>query len=120
MGPLGGIVHDIHDRVVSVSGGEFHDEIHTDFFPPSVRDFYGVEFPLRFPTLHLSPITEVTCADIDSDVAGHLRPPVIPRKEFQRLPAARVSGNGGVVMLGNNSAAKVFVIGDVDLAAESQ
>jgi hypothetical protein len=37
---------------------------------------------LRFPTLHLGPIAEVTHADIDSDVAGHLQPPVVVGDQF--------------------------------------
>jgi hypothetical protein len=70
--------------------------------------------------LQLRPITQITGFDVDADVAGHLRPPIVARYELQGLEVACMSGDACIMVLFNDMASKVSVIGDIDLTAEHE
>jgi hypothetical protein len=70
--------------------------------------------------LQLCPITQITGFDVDADVMGHLRPPIIAHYELQGLDVACMSGDVHIMVLFNDTAPKVSVIGDVDLTAEHE
>jgi hypothetical protein len=63
-------------------------------------------------------MTQIAGFDIDADVTGHLRPPIIVCYELQGLEAARMSGDAHIMVLFNDMALKVSVIGDIDLTVE--
>jgi hypothetical protein len=64
--------------------------------------------------LQLRLVTQIAGFDIDADVAGHLRPPIIARYELQGLKVACMSGDACIMVLFNDMALKVSVIGDKD------
>jgi hypothetical protein len=70
--------------------------------------------------LQLRPITQIAGFDVDADVAGHLRPPIVACYELQGLEAACMSGNARIMVLFGDTVPKVFVIGDIDLTAEHE
>jgi hypothetical protein len=70
--------------------------------------------------LQLRPITQIAGFNVDADVTGHLRPPIVARHELQGLEAACMSGNVHIMVLFNDTVLKVFVIGDIDLTAEHE
>jgi hypothetical protein len=70
--------------------------------------------------LQLRPITQIAGFDVDANVMGHLRPPIIARYELQGLEAACMSGDARIMVLFNDTALKVFVIGDIDLTMEHE
>jgi hypothetical protein len=70
--------------------------------------------------LQLCPITQITGFDVDADVAGHLQPPIVARYELQGLEAACMSSDARIMVLFNDTASKVPVIGDIDLTMEHE
>jgi hypothetical protein len=60
--------------------------------------------------LQLCPITQITGFDVDADVMGYLRPPIIACYELQGLEVACMSGNVCIMVLFNDMASKVSVI----------
>jgi hypothetical protein len=70
--------------------------------------------------LQLRPVTQIAGFDIDADVTGHLRPPIIARYELQGLEAACMSGDACIMVLFNDMAPKVSVIGDIDLTMKHE
>jgi hypothetical protein len=70
--------------------------------------------------LQLRPITQIAGFDVDANVMGHLRPPVIACYELQGLEAACMSGDVRIMVLFNDTAPKVSVIGDIDLTVEHE
>jgi hypothetical protein len=68
--------------------------------------------------LHL--VTQITGFDVDADVPGHLWPPIIARYELQGLEAACMSSDVRIMVLFNDTALKVSVIGDIDLTVEHE
>jgi hypothetical protein len=68
--------------------------------------------------LQLHPVTQIAGFDIDADVPGHLRPPIIVRYKLQGLEAVCMSGDACIMVLSNDIAPKVSVIGDIDLTAK--
>jgi hypothetical protein len=65
--------------------------------------------------LQLHPVTQIAGFDIDANVTGHLQPPIVVRYELQGLEVACMSGDAHIMVLFNDTALKVFVIGDIDL-----
>jgi hypothetical protein len=70
--------------------------------------------------LQLHPVTQIAGFDVDADVPGHLRPPIIARYELQGLEAACMSGNARIMVLFNDTVLKVSVIGDIDLTTKHE
>jgi hypothetical protein len=60
--------------------------------------------------LQLRPIAQIAGFDVDADVTGHLRPPIVARYELQGLEAACMSSNARIMVLFNDTALKVSVI----------
>jgi hypothetical protein len=70
--------------------------------------------------LQLRPITQITGFDVDADVTGNLRPPIVACYELQGLEAACMSGDAHIMVLFNDMVSKVSVIGDIDLTVEHE
>jgi hypothetical protein len=70
--------------------------------------------------LQLRLVTQITGFDVDADVTGHLRPAIIACYELQGLEAACMSGNAHIMVLFNDMAPKVSVIGDIDLTMKHE
>jgi hypothetical protein len=70
--------------------------------------------------LQLRPVTQITGFDVDANVTGHLRPPIIVRYELQGLEAACMSSDAHIMVLFNDTAPKVSVIGDIDLTVKHE
>jgi hypothetical protein len=70
--------------------------------------------------LQLHPVAQIAGFDVDADVMGHLRPPIIARYELQGLEVACMSGDACIMVLFNDMALKVSVIGDIDLTMKHE
>jgi hypothetical protein len=70
--------------------------------------------------LQLRPVTQIAGFDVDADVLGHLRPPIIACYKLQGLEAACMSSDACIMMLFNDMAPKVSVIGDINLTAKHE
>jgi hypothetical protein len=68
----------------------------------------------------LQVLTWITGFDVDADVTGHLWPPIIAHYELQGLEAACMSGDVHIMVLFNDMALKVSIIGDIDLTAKHE
>jgi hypothetical protein len=68
--------------------------------------------------LHL--FAQIAGFDVDADVPGHLWPPIIACYELQGLEAACMSGDARIMVLFDDTAPKVSVIGDMDLTSEHE
>jgi hypothetical protein len=88
-----------HDRVVPVSLRKFNNEIHRDRAPTLLRNLGRVQFTDREFPERLSPAAQVASRNVPADVTGQLGPPVVPGDKLQRLEAAGMSGDLGVVVL---------------------
>jgi hypothetical protein len=95
-------------------------EVDADRVPWCLRCLRGVELTDRSSTLHFSPVAQVAVLHIDADVAGHLGPPVIAGYELEGLEAACMSGDACIVVLLNDTAPQVSIIGDIDLTVEHE
>ena len=96
-------VHYCHYCIISRGKGEFHNEVHTKHILSWVWNPKRVQFTYRSLPYRFCPNTEVTGADILSDVPRHLQPPVVPRDQFQCFPASRVPSNLCVITQGDYS-----------------
>jgi hypothetical protein len=79
-----------------------------------------VELTKGSSVLQLRPVTQIAGFDVDADVPGHLWPPIIACYELQGLEAACMSSNAHIMVLFNDTAPKVSVIGNIDLTAEHE
>jgi hypothetical protein len=70
--------------------------------------------------LYFSLVSQVTVLHVDTDVAGHLGPPVVAGCKLEGLEAACMSGNVRIVVLLNDTTPQVSVIGDIDLTTEHE
>jgi hypothetical protein len=70
--------------------------------------------------LQLRPVTQITGFDIDADITGHLQPPVVVCYELQGFEVACMSSDARIMVLFNDMALKVFVIGDIDLTMKHE
>src|ERR1700761_4364068 len=113
-------VNDNHYRIVSVGLRELHNKIHGDGLPALGGNLRGVEFTDQELPERLPPAAEVTCGDVPADMAGHLRPPVIPRHQLQRLEPTGMTGDPGVVVLLEDAPAEILVPGNNDFTSEVQ
>jgi len=95
-------VHYCHHCVVSGGEGEFHNKVHTECVPSRVRDPEGVQFTYRSLPHRFCPDAEITGADILSDVPRHLRPPVVPRDQFQCFLASGVPSDLHIMTQGDH------------------
>jgi hypothetical protein len=68
---------DIHNCVVAMGFRQFDYEVHADYIPWCLRCLRRVELTDRLSMLHFHPVTWITGLDIDTDVVGHLGPPVV-------------------------------------------
>jgi hypothetical protein len=79
-----------------------------------------VEFANRSSTLHFCPVAQITGLDIDTNVVGHLGPPVVAGYELEGLEAACMSGNACIVVLLDDTTPQFSVFGDIDLTTEHE
>jgi hypothetical protein len=79
-----------------------------------------VEFTNRLLTLHFHPVAQITGLDIDTDVVGHLGPPVVTGYKLKGLEAACMSSDACIVVLLDNMTPKFSVFGDIDLTTEHE
>ena len=84
-------VYDVHDCVVAVRAGQFHHEVDANDIPSFFGGFGGVEFARRALALRFRVIAELAGSDVAADVSRHLRPPVVPRDEFEGFEASWVA-----------------------------
>jgi hypothetical protein len=70
--------------------------------------------------LYFSPVTQVAVSHVDADVAGHLGPPVFVGYKLEGLEPACMSGDACIVVLLDDMAPQVSVIGDIDLTVEHE
>jgi hypothetical protein len=63
---------------------------------------------------------EVTSLSVESDVTGHLRPPIAPQDQFKGFPLARVPCDMGVMVLFNYVALEVLAFWDINFASEQK
>jgi len=70
-------VYHCYDGVISGRFRKFHDEVHVEGIPPSIQYREWVQFSDREVSHHLCLETEVTDADILSDIPRHLGPLVV-------------------------------------------
>jgi hypothetical protein len=68
--------------------------------------------------LHL--VTQIAGFDVDTNVPGYLWPPIIVHYELQGLGAACRSGDARIMVLFDDMAPKVSVIGDIDLTVKHE
>ena len=83
--------------------GEFHNKVYTEHVPSRVRDPERVQFAYWSLPYRFCPNAEITGADILSDVPRHLRPPVVPRDQFQCFPVSGVPSDLRVMTQGDHS-----------------
>jgi hypothetical protein len=96
--------------------GQFNYEVNTDRVPWC----RGVELTEGLSMLQLRPTAQIAGFDVDADVTGHLRPPIVAHYELQGLEAACMSGYACIMVLFNDMAPKVSVIRDIDLTAKHE
>jgi hypothetical protein len=113
-------VDDIHNCVISMGLGQFDYEVNTDCVPWCCRRLRRVELTEGSSMLQLCPVTQIAGFDVDTDVTGHLWPPIVARYELQGLEVACMSGNVRIMVLFNDTTLKVFVIGDIDLTTKHE
>jgi hypothetical protein len=70
--------------------------------------------------LYFSLVTQVTVLHVGTNVAGHLGPPVVLGYKLESLEAACMSGDACIVVLFDDTAPQVSVIGDIDLTIEHE
>src|SRR3979490_2335095 len=68
--------------------------------------------------LQLSSAAKITGLDVLTYVAGHLRPPVVVRDQFQCFETTWVARDVSVMMLLNNPSAKLAVLRHVNLSSK--
>jgi hypothetical protein len=97
---------------------EFYYEINRDCFPSFLRDFEGLELAEGPVSLCFGPKAEIAGAAVLTYISRHLWPPVGSRDEFECLPPSWVSGDAGIMVLGNDSALEFGVLRYVDPVSE--
>jgi hypothetical protein len=117
---FGYAVDDVYNCVIAMGLRQFDYEVDTDRVPWFRRCLQGIELTEGSSVLQLRPVTQITGFDVDADVTGHLRPPIIVHYELQGLEAACMSGDAHIMVLFNDTALKVSVIGDIDLTVEHE
>jgi hypothetical protein len=78
----------------------------------------GWSSPIVSSMLHFSLVTQVTVLHINANVTGHLGPPVVTGYELEGLEVACMSGDVCIMVLFDDMAPQVSVIGDIDLTVE--
>jgi hypothetical protein len=68
---LGYAVDDVHNCIISMGFRQFDYEVNTDHVP------WCLELTDRSLMLHFCLVAQITGLDIDTDVVGHLGPPVV-------------------------------------------
>ena len=96
-------VYYCHYCVMSGGEREFHNKVHTKCVPLRVQDPERVQFAYWSLPYRFCPDAEITGANILFDVPRHLRPPVVPRDQFQCFPASGVPSNFRVMTQGDHS-----------------
>jgi hypothetical protein len=117
---FGYAVDDVHNCIIAMGLRQFNYEVNTNRVPWFRQCLRGVELTEGSSVLHLHPVTQVTGCDVDADVPGHLRPPIIVCYKLQGLEAACMSGDAHIMVLFNDTALKVSVIGDIDLTVKHE
>jgi hypothetical protein len=117
---LGQTVDDTHNRVVPMGFRQLDYEVNADCVPWFRRCLRGLELTKGSSVLQPCPVTQIAGFDVDSDVAGHLGPPIVACYELQGLEAACISSNVHIMVLFNDTAPKVSVIRDIDLTVKHE
>jgi hypothetical protein len=108
-------VDDIHNCIIAMGLGQFNYQVNTDRVPCFCWCLQGMELTKGSLVLQLRLVTQIAGFDVDADVTGHLWPPIVAHYELQGLEVACMSGDARIMVLFNDMAPKVFVIGDIDL-----
>jgi hypothetical protein len=95
-------------------------EVYADCLSWCIGCLCRVELTDRSSTWHFRPVAHITGVDIDTDVAGHLGPPVVMGYKLEGLEAACVSGDARIVVLFDDTTPQVSVFGDIDLSMEHE
>jgi len=85
---LGDGIYDSHNGVMSRGHQEFNHEIDTECIPPCIQNRERLKFANWRVLPGFCPEVEITGAYILADIPSHLRPPVVPRHQFQCLPVS--------------------------------
>ena len=107
MASFSGSIDHSHDRVVPLQVRELDYKIDVNSVPVFAWDQDQNQFSDPKSVLYLCLQAEVASGDIASDVARHVRPPIIPRDKFQGFEVSWVSCNFRVMAEGDDSSPKV-------------
>jgi hypothetical protein len=70
-------VDNVHNCVIAMGLRQFNYEVNTDHVPWFCRCLRGMELTKGSLVLQLRPVTQIAGFDVDANVMGHLRPPII-------------------------------------------
>jgi hypothetical protein len=79
---LGYAVDNVHNCIIAMGFRQFDYEVNTDHVPWCLRCLRRVELTEGSLTLQFHLVAQITCLDIDANVAGHLGPPVVAGYEL--------------------------------------
>jgi hypothetical protein len=97
---------------------KLNNKVNTDDVPSIIWSLQGVKLSIRSTVLQPHLIAKVTGSDIDSNVSGHLWPPVVAQYEFKCFKVACMSSDTHMVMLLDNVMPQVSFFGDMNLTSE--
>jgi hypothetical protein len=120
MRSLSDTVDDYHDTVVAMHLRKLNNEVDTDDVPLIFWSFCKLYGQCCSTVLQLGVIAKVTGFDIESNVPGHLWPPVFASDEFKCLKAACMYSDAYIMMLCYNTMPKLSVFGDIDPTSEHE
>jgi hypothetical protein len=86
-----------------MSLGQLNNEVDTNDVPLICWSIQGVKFSVRSTVLQLHLVVKVTCFDVDSNISGHLWPPVVVCYKLKCLEVACMSSDACIMMLLNNT-----------------
>ena len=99
---------------------EFADKIDAHDVPRHVWNGHQVQFAVRFVSRRLRATAQIASLCVQTTLPAQTGPPVASQNQFEGFEPPRMYCDPGVVMLLINPSPKVFVFGDVDLAAKEE
>ena len=117
---LGPEVDYVHDHVVAMGIREFADKVDAYDVPRHVQNGHWVKFAIGSMPQRLCVTAQIASLRVQTDFPAKAGPPVASRNQFEGFELPQVSRDARIVMLLNNLSPKVFVFGDVDLAAKEE
>jgi hypothetical protein len=114
VGPFSCQVYQYHDCIVPMSLWEVYYEVDQYCLPLFAWDLQGLEFTKGLMSLCLGLKAEIASVTILTYVSQYLWPPVGSGDEFECLPPFQVPGNAGIVVLSDDSAMELGVLGHID------